>query len=52
MPRRRRRPGSSKRHRGSSSAALLVQYWDEIEDTPLGHGLKELYAFVYGEKLP
>jgi putative ATP-dependent endonuclease of OLD family len=37
---------------GEQLGALLVQYWAEIEETPLGHGLKELYAFAYGEKLP
>ena len=37
---------------GEQLGSLLIQYWSEIEDTPLGRGLKELHAFVYGEKLP
>jgi putative ATP-dependent endonuclease of OLD family len=31
--------------------SLLIRYWSEIQDTPLGRGLKDLYAFAYGEKL-
>ena len=37
---------------GEQLGSLLIQHWSEIEDTSLGRGLKELYAFVYGEKLP
>ena len=34
---------------GEQLGTLLIEYRAEIEDTPLGRGLKELYAFVYGE---
>jgi putative ATP-dependent endonuclease of the OLD family len=37
---------------GEQLGALLVEYWAEIEDTTLGRGLKDLYAFAYGDKLP
>jgi hypothetical protein len=37
---------------GEQLGTLLVEYWSEIADTPLGQGLKDLYAFAYGEKLP
>ena len=36
---------------GELLGGLLVAHWDEIEDRPLGAGLKALYAFVYGEAL-
>jgi energy-coupling factor transporter ATP-binding protein EcfA2 len=35
---------------GEELGTLLIGYWAEIEGTPLGQGLKDLYAFVYGEK--
>lgn len=37
---------------GEQLGALLVEYWADIEDTPLGRGLKEVHAFAYGEELP
>jgi hypothetical protein len=37
---------------GEQLGALLVDHWPEIADTPLGLGLKNLYTFAYGEKLP
>jgi hypothetical protein len=36
---------------GERLGELLVSRWDEIKDAPLGHGLRELYRFVYGEGL-
>jgi hypothetical protein len=36
---------------GELLGSLLIDHWDEIEDRPLGAGLKELYAFIYGEEL-
>jgi hypothetical protein len=37
---------------GEQLGALLVEHQAEFEDTPLGRDLKNLHAFVYGEKLP
>jgi hypothetical protein len=37
---------------GEQLGSLLIQYWTEIEATPLGRNINELYAFTYGEKLP
>jgi putative ATP-dependent endonuclease of OLD family len=37
---------------GEQLGTLLVEYWNEIADTPPGLGLKDLYTFAYGEKLP
>ena len=37
---------------GELLGGLLTTYWDEIQDEPLGAGLRKLYAFVYGEELP
>ena len=31
---------------------LLIRHWSEIAGTQLGQGLKDLYTFAYGEKLP
>jgi putative ATP-dependent endonuclease of OLD family len=36
---------------GELLGGLLIARWDEIQDQPLGAGLKTLYAFVYGEEL-
>jgi hypothetical protein len=36
---------------GEQLGALLIEYWGDIEDTPLGRGLKEVHTFAYGEKL-
>jgi len=36
---------------GELLGGLLIAHWHEIEDQPLGAGLKRLYAFVYGEEL-
>ncbi len=35
--------------RGESLGALLADRWHEIESSPLGVGLKQLYKFSYGE---
>jgi putative ATP-dependent endonuclease of the OLD family len=37
---------------GEQLGTLLVEYWSDVADTPLGQGLKDLYTFAYGEKLP
>jgi putative ATP-dependent endonuclease of the OLD family len=37
---------------GEQLGTMLIKYWAEIADTPLGTGLKSLYTFAYGEKLP
>jgi hypothetical protein len=37
---------------GEQLGTLLIEYWADIEGTPLGDGLKEVHAFAYGEKLP
>lgn len=35
---------------GEQLGALLIEYWGDIEETPLGRGLREVYTFAYGEK--
>jgi hypothetical protein len=35
---------------GELLGGLLITYWDDIKDQPLGAGLRALYAFVYGEE--
>jgi hypothetical protein len=37
---------------GEQLGTLLAEHWAEIAETPLGQGLKDLYTFAYGEKLP
>lgn len=36
---------------GEQLGTMLIEYWAEIADTPLGLALKSLYTFAYGEKL-